>query len=496
MARIRQDVWKLNSGWNETLLWYARAIQALQALPLTDRRSWRFLGAIHGFNETMWRDAGLIAPGEAVPPEMQAASRTYGDQCQHQSWYFLPWHRGYLCAFENIIGAQVVALGGPDDWALPYWNYFDVTNPQAKWLPDAFTFAALPDGSPNPLFLSNRANNILVPSNPQRDIHLNAMLETNFLVGLDGEMGFGGPATGFNRGRGQNGDLEANPHNGVHVMLGGYMGNSYFAGLDPIFWLHHCNIDRLWEAWMNASHTAMTNDADWLDGPNAPDRRFIMPSVDGSDPGEPFTARDTLSGGKFYPEYDDLWIGAGIFEDAAAVSVLTMGSSEDQSVELIGASTSSVAVTTSLSSTQVNIDSQAANVAVATMGAAEDGEETSRLYLRLEGIRSPYDSGELDVFVNLPEGADPEASDRYRAGVIFLFGMAQASDVDGGHGGNGLTFNVEITDIVQRLSAAGEFDPNHVDVSIIAIGENRDAKEVSVERISVYKRTGIVAPPG
>ena len=29
----------------------------------------------------------------------------------------------YVYFFERIVRAQVVANGGPSDWALPYWNY-------------------------------------------------------------------------------------------------------------------------------------------------------------------------------------------------------------------------------------------------------------------------------------------------------------------------------------------------------------------------------------
>ena len=29
------------------------------------------------------------------------------------------------------------------------------------------------------------------------------------------------------------------------------MGAFETAGLDPLFWLHHANIDRLWEVWLN-----------------------------------------------------------------------------------------------------------------------------------------------------------------------------------------------------------------------------------------------------
>jgi tyrosinase len=38
-------------------------------------------------------------------------------------------------------------------------------------------------------------------------------------------------------------------HNRVHVFVGGDMGLSTSPN-DPVFYLNHCNVDRLWEAWM------------------------------------------------------------------------------------------------------------------------------------------------------------------------------------------------------------------------------------------------------
>jgi len=47
------------------------------------------------------------------------------------------------------------------------------------------------------------------------------------------------------------GGLE-NIHNGVHVWVGGTMGWIPTAPADPIFWMHHANIDRLWSVWQAA----------------------------------------------------------------------------------------------------------------------------------------------------------------------------------------------------------------------------------------------------
>ncbi|KAJ0302498.1 hypothetical protein COL516b_007033 [Colletotrichum fioriniae] len=38
-------------------------------------------------------------------------------------------------------------------------------------------------------------------------------------------------------------------HNAVHVYIGGYMGDVRIAAFDPIFWLHHANIDRIFAIW-------------------------------------------------------------------------------------------------------------------------------------------------------------------------------------------------------------------------------------------------------
>jgi tyrosinase len=42
---------------------------------------------------------------------------------------------------------------------------------------------------------------------------------------------------------------ESQMHNGVHVWVGGMMGSVPPAPNDPVFWLHHCNIDRIWALW-------------------------------------------------------------------------------------------------------------------------------------------------------------------------------------------------------------------------------------------------------
>ena len=121
MTFIRRNVWGLGGDWADEILWYARGVAAMKARALAQPTSWRFYAGMHGFNSARWQELGYLSPSDQLPSQAQLS--TFWNQCQHGSWYFLPWHRGYVLALEANIRAEVVALNGPADWALPYWNY-------------------------------------------------------------------------------------------------------------------------------------------------------------------------------------------------------------------------------------------------------------------------------------------------------------------------------------------------------------------------------------
>lgn len=493
MSAVRQDVTTLGAGWNKVLLNYALAMRELDKMPISNRNSWKFLAAIHGFDAQWWTELGLLQVGERVPNDL--LTNTYGNQCQHGSWYFLPWHRAYLFAFESIVAAKVKELTG-DEWALPYWNYLDAGNPQARRVPDAFLAETLPNGDPNPLRkYPRRAGFSEIPSGPNRSFSLAAMEENDFLVGNDGTIGFGGGITGdFVQFGGWTGDLELNPHNTVHGMVGGdsgFMGNALLAGLDPIFWLHHCNVDRLWEAWMSAPGKTMVRDQRWLEGPA--DRRFIMPNVGGSDLGLYFSAKDTLRGGKLYRIYDDLTKGTGVTPGAEVMARVKMGFPASQSIEPIGANEEEVRVGDVPVRTLVILEPAAVSAGVASMGATEAGKQVSRLYLALESVRGKAPSPLLDVYINVPDGADPLGHPELLAGSLTLFGLNVASRPDGAHGGNGLSYTLDISDLAQRMADAGNFDPSQVRVTLVPGEQISEESAITVERISVLKRSGVVS---
>lgn len=159
-------------------------------------------------------------PDSNPPPAM----RTVWDQCKHQQSFFMSWHRGFLYYFEKVLRE---ASGNPQ-FALPYWDYYKDPD-----LPKIFAEPTLPDGSPNPLYWANRVRSTVAG--------------LNFKAFADSVTVFPwGPGETFE-------DLtERNPHGRVHSQIGGSMGRVPTAPADPIFWVHHSNIDRYWSAWIAA----------------------------------------------------------------------------------------------------------------------------------------------------------------------------------------------------------------------------------------------------
>jgi tyrosinase len=512
MAEIvtRQNVWDLEDDWAEPILWYARGVRAMKARPLDDPLSWRFYGAIHGADRGLWQFFGYLGPNDTWPD--LAVRNTYWAQCQHGSWFFLPWHRGYLRAFEDTVRAAVVAEGGPADWALPYWNYFKSGQNE---LPRAFASATWPDGQDdNPLFVEQRYGpDALGPVFVDlAQVDLNAMSEPAFTgVATGGSTGFGGVSTGFEHSGTPHGALEDQPHDPVHGLVGGVgededgtirfglMSTPDSAGLDPIFWLHHANIDRLWEVWRRhpATHTDPTSRR-WVD--ELFERAFVMPVPAPSGQGSEawtYTAGEMSDLGTLGYTYDDL-DNAGDAPPAAprrrtelagpatpAARETPAGGSRD--VELIGANSGALTVGNDGVDTDVRLDPAARDTVRASLEATDAASD--RVFVNLENIRSTVDGIVLAVYVDAPGQADGGHPERL-AGHVALFGVRKASLIDGEMAGNGVTKVLEITSVVDDMHLDATFDVASLLVRIVPTGRIPDRAEVTVGRVSIYRQGG------
>ncbi len=514
MKFIRRNVWQLGGDWADEVLWYARGVAAMKARPLAQPTSWRFYAGMHGFNAARWQELGYLFPTDQPPSQELLAM--FWRQCQHGSWYFLPWHRGYLLALEANIRAEVVALDGPADWALPYWNYFA---PDEAALPAAFASPDWPDGTgDNPLFVEQRYGpngdgDVFVPTD---QVNLNALGDPDFTgVSGGGSPGFGGVDTGFSHNGSPHGGIETQPHDWVHGLVGGQqaqppetvgaMSDPRTAGLDPIFWLHHANVDRLWASWTQDPTHLDPSQPTWLEGPTSVgEREFCAPMPDGTTfvytPGQMASLEDLGY------EYDDLTpavapappqarlarLGFDVSAERAADGGVAVA--EETNVELVGTNDESVPVGGGETRTRVRLDLPARQRVAESLdpSAARDVEggatAPDRVFLNLENVRGHSDATAFSVYLGLGDDDDPSEHPERLAGSVAPFGVSQASDFDDEHAGQGLSFVLEVTDLVDQLHLEGAFDVESLPVRIVPRRPVGRSSELSIGRISIFRQ--------
>lgn len=159
--------------------------------------------------------------------------------CPHGNNFFLPWHRAYLYYFELI--CREVAK--KPNFTLPYWDWTKTPK-----VPKQF----LDKGSS--LYHSKRIGaNLAVPAKDDRV----GQKEIARVMAYNSFAAFGGaPAADLQDASGGGGQLESAPHDYIHAYVGrdprGIANGTMFttlSPLDPLFWVHHSNVDRLWAEW-------------------------------------------------------------------------------------------------------------------------------------------------------------------------------------------------------------------------------------------------------
>ena len=185
----------------------------------------------------------------------------------HRGPVFLPWHRFMLRQLElnlqRVLGDNTVGL--------PYWDWAadgQLSSSKQKkapiWKPDAFGGQGDPVSTgpfASPQFMvtieANSAGTLVqtshglrrafavngAPTLPKRANTASALGETSYDLSPwnSTSSGFRDHVEGWNPPLGL--------HNRVHVWVGGDMLPSTSPN-DPIFFMNHCNVDRVWEAWM------------------------------------------------------------------------------------------------------------------------------------------------------------------------------------------------------------------------------------------------------
>ena len=440
----RRDVYSFGQAWDPVLRAYALAIGEMRNLPSADPRSLAYQASVHGVG------------AESDPPPDQFRS-----QCQHNCWYFLPWHRWYLHYFEQVIrsllpGIPEVPAEVAESWALPYWNY---GRAGTEKLPPEFAAPKLWDGvRDNPLFDDTRLPEVNARTAglaPVQTVPGPGVLTQPFSAPSVGVATFGGTASGwhhFHEPGAQTGGVEGTPHNAVHGFVGGNMWRFSTAGLDPVFWLHHCNIDRYWEVrghaadptgWAGISFdfrtmpgaTAQVNADGCVDTVNQLGYRYD--DVSPPEPPTPGAGRRTRRRA-LVPESPP--------PDLPPEVVGTRGA-----VQLRGG----------------RVDAPMRVGAVSRQFRTARGGDTDpqRVFLTVEDI-----TGEVNPGISYGVYVGDVADDSKLAGLVSFFGIESSR----GGEGSPLGYAFDVTDIVQALREDGSWDPADVHVIFEPVGPVHD----------------------
>jgi tyrosinase len=286
------------------------------------------------------------------------------------------------------------------------------------------------------------------------------MNNTSFSLASAGPS-FGGGRVGPAHFGGSLGLLESTPHNVMHPTIGGptigqcaggMMTDPACAALDPIFWLHHANIDRLWNRWLAlGGGRANPTQAAWLN------QSFVFRDENG--------VSVTLTGAEVVNSatqlgyvYDD-----APTPDAVALSAVSMSDDtptpapEPGPPEMVSGTEEPLVLAGDTQS--VTLTTPPGPPSDAVSDAATDDKK--RLFVTVDDITADQDPGlAYAVYVSGPSG------ERQHVGNVSLFGIEAMNDPNRRHNGApGFQHVFEITDAVNQLRSAGTFDPSQVTVT-------------------------------
>ncbi|KAG7292775.1 hypothetical protein NEMBOFW57_002817 [Staphylotrichum longicolle] len=276
-------------------------LKNLEGQDASTSTSYYQIAGIHGLPYKPWNGVGSTTNWQSTSG--------FGGYCTHSSILFLTWHRPYLALYEQSLynAVQAVAKQFPQGalrdkyveaaktFRAPYFDWASQPPQGTAAFPSAFTSPNVQvvdvDGKTksvtNPLFrFAFRPANPAAGDFPQQwsryqttvrypnrvtgqsqDSRVAPIL-ANELASLRSNVGLlllsytNFDAFSYNRWDpntrpGEFGSIE-DVHNEIHDRTGGggHMSSLEVSSYDPLFWLHHFNVDRLWAIWQDLNPNA------------------------------------------------------------------------------------------------------------------------------------------------------------------------------------------------------------------------------------------------
>lgn len=442
----------------EMLKVYAAAVKKMNdttQISPGDPRSWLFQWYTHFVNDDTTKDAEIARLYKDPKDPNRGAAVAMWDTCQAHSDgqvedFFLPWHRCYVFYFEQIIAA----VCDRPEFTLPYWNYSTSDPPIRGVIPPQFTTEKDPDFGPLFNNLRNPGVNDGQPiqkGRPGDPLSLSALAQATYSPS--------GALPGFNQA------LDFGLHGAVHVMVGGpnNMGNVPTAARDPIFWMHHCNIDRLWASWNAAGHAnpKLSQTFTFADGKGKAVVANISDFLDVSQLGYTYDRFEPVPG---------------------AVPQAKVAAAGQQKPERVASAAPQGGVVLGATATRVNLTpvvpatSVAANVAKVAPG--------KRIHLVASDLAARAQPGVLySLYLDLPENPTEQQKADHFVGTINFFGAAHGR---GGHAKD------KPHDAPAAQARFVSFD---VTGKVRALGQNRALKDMPALTITPEGQPAAAAQP-
>ncbi|KAH9929640.1 tyrosinase [Amylocystis lapponica] len=297
---------------------YIQALVAMSNASQTELLSFFQISSIHGLPYVEWNGSGSD----------NSASKDWGGYCTHGSVLFPTWHRAYIMLFEQVLQNHAIDIAkqytvDQDAWNLaainlraPFWDWANHVMPP----PEVISYAKVDVITPASNGQKVSVNNPLItysfhpidPSFPwpasvwpttlrhptaataeatSDVIRLTQTLQSaasslrKNIYHLMTRVGTWEAFSNHTPGDGGSATTSLEGiHDAIHLDVGGlastgdsaydgHMANPAIAGFDPIFFLHHSNIDRMLALW------AALHPTEWVDHGPANEGSWTIPST-------------------------------------------------------------------------------------------------------------------------------------------------------------------------------------------------------------------------
>lgn len=235
----------------------AYAVRYMKSRSAQDPRGWQWQWYTHFVNGATTKSNEINRIFGTTSTWQSALAQEMWNTCQSHAGqnanHFLPWHRMFVFFFEQIVRE----VAKRPDFTLPYWNYTSYDPAKRGVLPQEFRMPSDPSDL-RFLYRSDRTS----LANSGQPIHKNQpgdAMDITVAMAKENYSSTSG-VQGFCRA------IDSGIHGRIHVLVGTStnMGAVPYAGKDPLFWVHHANIDRLWASW-NRNGGLNPSIGSWLD---------------------------------------------------------------------------------------------------------------------------------------------------------------------------------------------------------------------------------------